>query len=345
MEFHKEKDSISAYGFPKGIAISEDGGQSWQETREDRPLGLVLANGDVLAPLWKPSEHVDRLEIRKAPVFLKPYSYGNLINSFFDINDLPESLRLFYFARQACGAAEWQVEQAQLNIPDALKIMQSGFIPHSAFWRMRLAPNGDVWGIHYQHGWNLSKDDVQFHTLFFRSKNHGRNWDYISCIPYEPDLEADPKGALRDGYAEPDICFLPDGSVYCLMRTTDGNGVGPTFWSKALDDGITWSKPAVFDDLGVWPTLLHLDCGVTLAVYGRPGLYLRASTDSGGMIWGGRREIIKPGAALSSGTCAYAELIALDDHTALLAYSDFDYPNPNGEPCKTILTRSVEMAL
>ena len=41
-------------------------------------------------------------------------------------------------------------------------------------------------------------------------------------------------------------------------------------------------------------------------------------------------------------TCSYAALLPLSDDTALIAYSDFNVPGPDGTPRKTILVRTVK---
>ncbi len=40
-------------------------------------------------------------------------------------------------------------------------------------------------------------------------------------------------------------------------------------------------------------------------------------------------------------SCFYTNMLALDENTAILIYSDFKYPNKDGEPAKTILVRTV----
>jgi len=40
-------------------------------------------------------------------------------------------------------------------------------------------------------------------------------------------------------------------------------------------------------------------------------------------------------------TCSYPALLALDENTALLAYSDFNYPDAQGQKRKSILVRTV----
>ncbi|WNQ13271.1 sialidase family protein [Paenibacillus aurantius] len=342
VEFHKEADSILAYGLPKGYAVSGDGGVTWQET-PPMDIGLQLAGGDRLAPYLKKSEEIPSSAIQGEPVSENRSSYGPL-QAYYRVKDLPKAHQVFYFKRQKRGETEWKEEQAFIEIPDALKMRQSGHLPHSAFWRMREAPDGSIWGIHYQHARTADQAPVHFHCLFFRSTDEGRTWEYRSTIAYEPDPQADEKSLLRDGFTEPDVCFLPDGSLYALFRTTDGHGIGPLYESRSLDNGKTWSRPAVFDSLGVWPNLLHLpESGITLAVYGRPGLFLRYSQDPECRVWSGRETVMLSGPqeGINQDTCAYAGLIALNDNQALLVYSDFQYPRADGVPCKTILARKI----
>jgi hypothetical protein len=134
---------------------------------------------------------------------------------------------------------------------------------------------------------------------------------------------------------------MPDGSALVLMRTTDGEGIGPLYWSRSTDSGKTWSPPAVFDDLGVWPQMLTLENGVTLAAYGRPGLYIRATTDPAGLKWEKRVTVVEPARITGSETCSYASLLPLNGHTALVAYSDFNLRNADGKRCKGIQVREV----
>ena len=173
-----------------------------------------------------------------------------------------------------------------------------------------------------------------------RSTDAGRSWEIWSEIPYAGDAAADPKADKREGFTEPYVCFMPDGSALVLLRTTDGKGSGPMYWSRSTDIGKTWSPPAAFDDLGVWPQMLTLKNGVTLAVYGRPGLYVRATTDPTGLHWEKRVIVVEP-ARICTDTCSYAALLALNDHTALVAYSNFKLRNADGKRCKGIQVREV----
>jgi hypothetical protein len=182
---------------------------------------------------------------------------------------------------------------------------------------------------------------IRFKVVFYRSTNFGRSWVELSEIPYQGDPLADPLWEVREGFSEPDVCFMPDGSIFCLIRTSDGNGIGPLYWSRSEDNGLTWSKPTYFDDLGVWPTLLNLGCGVTLAAYGRRGLFLRATTDPSGIQWDERVAVVPPG-EYQRDTCSYADLIEVDACSAFIVYSDFQVPGPDGTPRKSIMIRSIQ---
>ena len=93
----------------------------------------------------------------------------------------------------------------------------------------------------------------------------------------------------------------------------------------------------MFDELGVCPNLLVFDNGLTVASYGRPGFFVRATADPAGLVWNERVQILEKG----HGTCSYSSLVAIDDYTALVTYSDFTYPNAEGIPVKTILGRRI----
>jgi hypothetical protein len=207
-------------------------------------------------------------------------------------------------------------------------------------WRMRLAPDGALWGLNYGFyaPGNVLADRLYVHLL--RSVDYGHTWDLRSVIAYQPDPMADPAWDKRDGFSENNLAFLANGSLMCFLRTTDGNGVGPMYAAYSQDGGISWSRPQVFDDRGVWPAVVDLGCGTTLVAYGRPGLFVRATHDPTGQAWGERVTVVEPG-ALGKDTCSYSDLLALDDHTAIIAYSHFDFPGPDAMAHKSILVRTI----
>lgn len=156
-------------------------------------------------------------------------------------------------------------------------------------------------------------------------------WDFREEIPYEGDAKSDRQAEQREGFTEPDFNFRPDDSVICLIRTSDGNGHGPLYLTRSVDGARTRAKPVAFDltfDGGKMPQLLTLEGGVTLVSYGQSGgpgyIAVRATTDPAGLDWQApvpaRFSPPFPGAWNS---CGHTEMVALDDQTALMVYSDF----------------------
>jgi hypothetical protein len=351
--YHIAADSTTAYGTPPGVAVSGDDGDSWQEVRaaENAPSWtsktLMLPNGDLLCQVTLKSRNVAEIQDKlPPPLTTLAGSYGAKTVLYL-AEKMPRELAGWRFSRLAKGDRTWVEETAQINIPGEVRWVTSersdgtgGVLVFPWIHRIKIGPDGSLWG--YGHSLRVVDGTLQKKTVvqFLHSRDNGRTWDLLNEIPYQPDPSADKSWDKREGFTEPDITFLPDGSVLCLMRTTDGIGIGPLYASRSTDNGKSWSKPSVFDDLGVWPVLLTLENGVTLASYGRTGFYIRATNDAAGKSWDSRITVVNPG-QLHTDTCSYSDLIALNRHTALVVYSDFNYPDRQGKPRKTILVRKI----
>jgi hypothetical protein len=349
VSFHVEADSATAYGLPPARAVSADEGKSWTMLpRESVAEGVAmswqapplrLTNGDLLSVRQQRSRPVAEFAMPEQPVATFN-SYGQP-HDYYRVEDLPAAARGGWMVnRQRPGQAAPEPEQAIVRLPGELRCATAGVLTFPWFHEMFLAPDGAVWAVNYGHRIADGKVRDKICAKVLRSTDHARSFDLWSEIPYAPDRAADPKADQRDGFTEPTVCFMPDGSVFCLLRTTDGNGVGPMYWARSTDNGRTWTRPAVFDDLGVWPQMLTLKNAVTLAVYGRPGLYVRATADPAGLRWDERVAVVTPGECHRE-TCSYAALLAISDDTALVAYSEFNLPGADGRPCKGIRVRTV----
>ncbi|MFM8984567.1 MAG: sialidase family protein [Planctomycetia bacterium] len=351
LSFHVEADSALSYGLPPARGISTDEGKTWTLLpKEEVGRGassswspsVVLPNGERIGKkMLRPLKAAD-LALPAKP-FGQFTSYG-IAHSYYRLEDLPPECRDgWWLYRYPAGAGEPKEEKAVVRLPGELRSTCEGVmpLPWGAGHRLLLAPDGAVWacgeGIRSIGGAFSGKWGIEI----LRSTDNGRTFDFWGEIPYAPVPAADSKAAARDGFTEPGINFMPDGSILCLLRTDDGNGQGPLYLSRSTDNGKTWSKPAVFDSLGVWPQLLTLKNGVTLAAYGRPGLFVRACTDPAGHKWSGRVEIVHSGTTMGD-TWSYSALLPLADDTALIAYSDFHVRGPDGTPRKAILVRTVK---
>jgi hypothetical protein len=349
VSFHVEADSAAAYGLPPARAISADEGKSWsllprEEAKNSTAMSwgsppLCLPNGDLLTAKQLRSRPVTGLKLPEKPRAAFP-TYGVTV-AYYRVADLSDEYHAgWLLSRLRAGQKKPKDEQALVRLPGETRWAQGGFLAFPWFQEMFLAPDGAMWAVNYDRRIVDGKVQDKICAMILRSSDGGHTFDLWSEIPYSPDSAADPKAAKREGFTEPAVAFMPDGSVLCLLRTTDGNGVGPLYWARSTDNGKTWTHPAVFDDLGVWPQMLTLSSGVTLAVYGRPGLYVRATADPAGLQWE-RRVVVVPPGGLGTDTCSYAALLPLSQDTALLAYSNFKLPNAGGILCKGIQVRKV----
>ena len=353
--FHLHADSATSYGLSNGHAISRDKGKSWQRVdAPSSPGGLLLPNGDRLLADCVAAIPLGRLALPPA-MAARHSSYCDF--EYYGADALPPELaKAWPFLRLARGASEWQQEWATVSFDQAAdvrtvteNVLVVPFFEHN---RMQVAADGRLRATLYAMpprflGRRRNIANRGFLTVVVVSTDFGRTWREIGAIPYEPDFTADRHWDARDGFYEPQVNDMPDGSLFALLRSEDGNGgndPGPLYWACSEDGGVTWSRPGVFDDRGVWPQLLTLKSGVTLAAYGRPGFFLRATRDPGGRQWEERITIVAPGVDnphTNTHTCAYSGLIALSDTRALLVYSEFKHPDAQGRLCKALLSRIV----
>ena len=156
-----------------------------------------------------------------------------------------------------------------------------------------------------------------------------------------------------------EAAFFPDGSVVLFLRSTRAMSTGrewdPMYMSRSADDGQTWSDPVPFAHTGIYPRLCTLGCGAVLLGYARPGIFVQGCDDGHGLVWSDPVTVMTPddrnGLANISinkplfhewdGGCNNPTMLLLDDHSALLFYSDFYYPDEQGIKRKTILCRKL----
>jgi hypothetical protein len=208
---------------------------------------------------------------------------------------------------------------------------------------MESMPDGSLTAVTYP---NILDAGERFHfsTACWRSTDRGHTWRLQGRIAFVPDSLADPKASRRDGFTEPAFTRLRDGSLYCVLRTTDGNGVGPMYRTRSTDGGRTWSKPAVIASNGVMPRLLRLQNGMLVLSSGRPGVQLRFSLSGLGDDWSEPVDVLPPTSdKLDVDSCGYTGLVALDRDTFLIVYSWFQKPGPDGHPRKAVLSRQIRL--
>lgn len=176
----------------------------------------------------------------------------------------------------------------------------------------------------------IGKYSGYFSVFVFESTDNARTWNlasqiYLTDEVYEESLKH-PGDA--DGFGESTMSLMPDGSIVMLMRTGSNH---PSYLVRSTDGCKTWSEPVKFDDVGVRPFILTLDCGVSLASYGRDGLFVRATSDPSGLEWEEHIELTFNRFGSTAKSCYYTYMLPLDTNKALLVYTDFYY-TPTGRP-------------
>lgn len=347
-------DSYTSYGKEIHWYSSADRGMTWKpETPAVKVYaGTLLPDGSRLYTESRSAVPVARellpKEIAKHPV------HGDVL-LLREIDDSLTPKDWVYRLREPDGSLKtfrWSIA----DWPNyALNWKEGSLITPWPCGRQRVAPDGSVWQTHY----GILPDPVTggyspYYTAYYlRSADRGETWEIRSRINYRPDV-SEFAGAFTqaEGWCEADLFFPPDGSMVTILRS---GSVTPSYIARSVDGGRSWSEPVKFDTCGVWPTAVTLGCGVTIAGYGRPGFFVRASLDPAGMRWEAPVELLPArdrndeanvrhpvfDDAWAFGTCSYCDLLPLSDRECLVAYSDFYYPDPNGPKRKTILVRTL----
>jgi hypothetical protein len=140
-------------------------------------------------------------------------------------------------------------------------------------------------------------------------------------------------GEAYGDVSEPTLARNGAGELVSIIRR-DPMPKLPTLIIYSRDNGYTWTRPKEMFDRGAFPQLLQLKNGVMVHSFGRPGVWLSFSLD-GGHSW------TEPQAVLQGPTCGYTSLLAMGRNDFLLAYSEFERPNQQGQRAKAILVRKI----
>ena len=346
VRFSVHPDAAESYGLPAtlpNLYVSSDEGRTWQPHTGQSPSGgLQLPNGDRLRMLMPRPVPVSELQLPQ-PVGTRTGTYRGEAYTLYRLAELPRRLQGVYFSRLAQGGNSWIEEQSSLHDSVALRYALRGIFP--VFWAgdIRIERGGGLLAGIYP-GYLEGDPNNPSNIFFYSSSDNGRSWEVRGRIRYLPDLQADPRGAKRDGFTEPAFIILADGSMLCVMRTTDGLGVGPMYASSSSDGGKSWTKPAAFARTGVLPRLLLLENGALVLSSGRPGVDLRLSPDGRGTSWTDPAQLVPVTSdQLGADSCGYTDLLATGKDSFLIAYSWFKAKDGEGRERKTILVRRVEV--
>ncbi len=345
-------------------ALSDDGGLTWERGDEIVHSGILMPNGryyvNIVSYGTVSGDEVDLSGIRPAAEWMDGRA------KLYFAEDLPaheiEEHKIFDMTFLEYDPATGEVTEfeSKVNWPNApFCVHHTGYAyTISGFFDLSGA---DVFYIDdrmyftvYGRGFDSFADrenavlpDYNGENIvyIFESTDSARTWTLVSQISPDArirELSKDYRNytSSYEGFSEPQLVQTASGDYLMLLRT----GMSRTlFYCRSSDQGRTWTQPEPFDDFGVLPQMITLDCGVTLASYGRPYLRLRATADPDCVEW--EDPITIPVTSVNPDymqrSCFYTNFLPLSDTEVLFVYSDFHYPNEEGEGVKTILVRRL----
>ncbi len=352
---------------PLGVCVSTDQGQTWQTADADHPItrwrinpsGICARrNGDVICLQSPPARDIAKTEL--------PAPAGTCDNGYHGVYTVRDPLRMpagmmeYLLMRRVKGGQGFECVGTRMNDPDAgIMCFDPPRAAHAVvYWwggceQIVELPDTSLLAVFY--GYRLGPDCKPYPKYVcwcLRSVDDGLTWDFHAIIA------RDDKSPWA-GFTEPRLTVLRDGSLLAVLRT-ECFKTGPLFRSRSTDSGKTWSTPEQIWPFGVLPQLLTLDNGMTVLAFGRPGTHVLFSADGAGTQWGdavhvvtesfegtgiqgegygfqrGEAPVDRPKQTRTSG---YTGLLATGPDSFLLAYDQFDYPNADGQPRKSILLR------
>lgn len=394
---HVGDDSWREFGQNKDVwCVSKDNGMTWERTDHEvaSQVGHLLPSGDRLYFPLVTGVTCKKSELKEARIVTQrlpsdkltkeedgswPYPafmYRDIFlnaNYIYDLETLPDeySKKEWLAYRIKKGETEAVPEKVKIVHPHMSVRGMVGkddmvMAPFSPYARgFRTDKEGNIWMASYT-GAHLNPYnggvDVCSASVLYKSTDNGHTFELAGYIPYIPNTTKHPTAYMCDGFTETALAFMDDGSMIVLLRATGVFLGGPEwntmYFARSTDGGKTFSEPEEFDKCGVLPNLVKLDCGVTLAAYGRPGIYVRGTTDPSGIEWEEPVEIMtgedrshlmnnppkRPNFHQWAGSCCNVDLQPIGPNQAILAYSDFYYPDQSGKTdkkLKTILTRII----
>lgn len=301
LSFHAVSDVHFAH---RACYHSSDNGQTWQPDAERSHREQAF--GEIQGIIWAP----DIYTFEREP--------GVFVGSYFKSAD---GGRFFSGPHESIirinRVAAWHYPTPE-HIPEPKHPLRKFYIPMPDYYQpivasasRRMGPNFWRYPVGVDDRWVTAMQvkcngDRGYRTVLMESRDEGATWDFVSTI-------ANPVNEERDGFCEPALMRVPDGSLLCVMRR--GGGV-PLAQARSIDGGKTWSEPQFLAAHGVDPDLCLLPNGVLVCSYGRPGRHLMFSVDGCGYSWGYATDL---GTRAGS---TYMGLAAISDDTLLVTYDD-----------------------
>lgn len=338
---HIAADSELEYGAAAPFFVSDDEGRSWRRVEPPveelglHPTHMVHVPGGECFFI-SPQKPVPLAALGDAKPVGRLESYGSV--DLYDLSVVPQEHRTMRLMRWLPREKRWVRESALLDLPNGLLWKREKGGPANLFIESKpivARDDGSLIVADFRNAVRLADGSTPTRrgVTILQSADRGSTWRLRGYVAYHPTVM----------YGEPFLAYAPNGDLLCTLRTAGGHGDTPMYIARSCDHGRTWSAPEYVDDVGVFPAILTLGCGVMVVSFGRPGMWMRFSNDPAGRAWGERITLVEPGAKNTDNTCGYSSIEPLDDRRFLIAYSDFNHIDTDGQKRKAILVREVSV--
>jgi len=383
-------DSRAGRHEPSLFFVSRDGGRSWSPIApEDADLspailhlpdGRRAAFGDcrhiyhfhALAPEeFRPTPRLSALDLGMKPVtgpFLSSYKVAYYC--YYRYGDLPEDKRHFPVWQRASAAMPWERRCGRIEMDDLLlhAMVRAGWDDGEGnfVWKefghelsiplpnrpnqLAVLPDGTIL-------WALEGQDPQvcdrqcWQVMCLASEDGGCTWRPRGMITRNL-----PQASWGYGAGEQSLALMPNGDLLCVMRTKMSNQMQDTHHlaaARSTDGGRSWVALPPISEFSVTPFLVPLENGAVALLYGRPGVHVRVSTDSG-RSWSESMPLVGPAEAELTAmppaqwwavrhdfSCANLNVVVSGPDRFLVAYSDFLHENADHQTTKAIKVREI----
>ncbi len=345
------EDSYKAYGkknVGKNAMMSFDNGKTWidYDGRYDlEKYSYAIKDDDEYMAIDIPNPK-DISLISDFPNAIDEVDHYKIKYKFYKDSELPDELEGIYLLKWTTrnpNASQIKKYHAKFNDNGLYRYATDNQM--SVLWSgdVKKLKNGIIIGSTYR-GFYIDKNNKVLPSgiSFYKLDEERIIWDLMGKIPFQPDLMADPTGNERKvwGFTEPTFEELENGTLVCVIRSSEEEKLTPMYKAVSIDGGQTWSKPRPFTPNGVKPHLLKLGNGTLVLSSGRPGVQIRFNFDGTAEKWTEPIDMLpfmkEDGSYTREVSCGYTGLLAVDDNTFYLVYSDFMEKNERGENRKAI---------
>lgn len=337
-------DDDTHYGAPGPAFVSRDDGDTWGPYDGDEPMLTIshsvisrVQNGEYLSIPMSPSPTVGTLPQRAGTVDV----YGEV--AYYRLADFDAEFRREFgrlpAARWSPSTGRWTRETVEWDTAEALVRNRTGTpaIPRPYLDNHVVNFNGVLLYADF-HAAHLLPDGsipANYACWCMGSLDNGRTWQRRGLIAH------DSTGGAMMG--EPSLVRTSRGDLACVIRCADHERK-PMLITHSGDGGITWAAPRELHPFGVMPQTLLLGNGRLVLAFGRPGVWTMVSPDGSALTWSDAVPVIEGDPDRHADhSCGYTRLVALDDETCLLVYSDFQHVDAEGRRCKAVLVRRVRV--